>query len=119
MGMDPKTAAGLSYLTWIAGLVFFLSEKQNRFVRFHAMQEILYTVAYTVIIFVLYMFSFIVTLATAQNGSPMGGALSGCLIGIAFIAFFVGWLIAIINAFQGKMFKLPLVGDWAQKIAYK
>src|SRR6266705_859993 len=43
MGMQPNVAAGLSYvLGWITGLVFFLMEKQNRFVRFHAMQSILF-----------------------------------------------------------------------------
>ena len=40
INMEPNVAAGLSYLTWIAGLIFFLVEKQNRFVRFNAMQSI-------------------------------------------------------------------------------
>ena len=38
MGMQANVAAGLNYLFgWIGGLIFFLGEKQNRFVRFHAM----------------------------------------------------------------------------------
>ena len=42
MNMSPTTAAALSYvLGWITGLIFFLSEKQNKFVRFHAMQSII------------------------------------------------------------------------------
>ncbi len=119
MGMDPKTAAGLSYLTWIAGLIFFLSEKQNRFVRFHAMQEILYSVALFVIGFALFILLVIVVAVMGQNAAIVGGALFDCLYGLGSIVFFVGWLIAMINAFQGKRFKLPLVGDWAEKIAYK
>src|SRR5436853_7023740 len=41
MGMQPNVEAGLSYVFfWVTGLIFFLMEKQNRFVRFHAMQSI-------------------------------------------------------------------------------
>ena len=50
MGMQPNVEAGLSYvLTWVTGLIFFLMEKQNRFVRFHAMQSILFFGGITVI----------------------------------------------------------------------
>src|SRR6266536_3408205 len=50
MGMQPNVAAGLSYvLGWVTGLIFFLIEKQNRFVRFHAMQSILFFGGLTVL----------------------------------------------------------------------
>ena len=50
MQIDPKTAAGLSYLgLWITGVIFFLMEKQNRFVRFHAMQSLLSAAAVIVV----------------------------------------------------------------------
>lgn len=101
MNMDPNTAAGLSYLTWIAGLIFFLVEKQNRFVRFNAMQEILLTVVWVVAGYIL---GFI----------PILGIILGPFV---WIAGFVLWLICIINAFQGKYFKLPIIGDYAERIA--
>ena len=47
-GMDPKVAGAISYI-WIVGLIFFFLEKENRFVRFHAMQSILFGVANSVI----------------------------------------------------------------------
>ena len=101
MNMEPNTAAGLSYFTWIAGLIFFLSEKQNRFVRFNAMQELLLTgtwvAAYIVIAFI-----------------PIIGFLLWPFIGLVG---FVLWLICVINAFQGKYFKLPIIGDYAERIA--
>src|SRR5881398_1638733 len=53
IGMDPKVAAGLSYLVGIIGLIFFFIEKQNRFVRFHALQAILLGVSATVLYIVL------------------------------------------------------------------
>ncbi len=54
MGMQPNVAAGLSYvLGWVTGLIFFLIEKQNRFVRFHAMQSILFFGGIQVIVLIL------------------------------------------------------------------
>jgi len=110
MGMQPNVAAGLSYvLGWITGIVFFLMEKQNRFVRFHAMQSILFFGGLTVLNIIL---------------SIIGGldiillsAIAGVLGSVIGIVGFVGWIILLINAFQGKYFKLPIVGDYAEKYA--
>src|SRR6516225_143091 len=44
IGIDPNIAGALSYF-WIIGLIFFLIEKKNRFVRFHAFQALAYGVA--------------------------------------------------------------------------
>jgi uncharacterized membrane protein len=110
MGMQPNVAAGLSYvLGWVTGLVFFLVEKQNRFVRFHAMQSILFFGGLTVLNIVLNVISgfdiiFISGIA----------ALLGYLIGLVG---FVGWIVLLINGFQGKYFKLPIVGDYAERYA--
>lgn len=100
INMDPNTAAGLSYFTWIAGLIFFLVEKQNRFVRFNAMQEILLTGVVVVLNIILAVTFFL-----------------SILIPLVWIAGFVLWLICVINAFQGKYFKLPVIGDYAERIA--
>ena len=51
-GLDPKVAAALSYI-WIVGLIFFFIEKENRFIRFHALQSIIFGVANSVILVVL------------------------------------------------------------------
>ncbi len=106
MGMQPNTAAGLSYLAgWITGLIFFLMEKQNRFVRFHAMQSILFFGGLTVLSIIVSILSGI--------GIPVIGALSYLINLVGF----VGWIILLINAFQGKYFKLPYIGDYAEKYA--
>ena len=110
MGMDPKTAAGLSYLgIWITGIIFFLMEKQNRFVRFHAMQSILFFGGISVLDFILRI---------AVDVTP--GFLSlglACLSGLIGLGAFVGWIVLMINAFQGRYFKLPVVGDYAERYA--
>lgn len=101
MNMEPNVAAGLSYFTWIAGLIFFLVEKQNRFVRFNAMQELLLTgVVVAAEIVLLFL--------------PIIGLLLWPFVGLTG---FVLWLTCVIQAFQGKYFKLPIIGDYAERIA--
>ena len=107
IGLTQNVAAGLSYLfTWVSGLIIFLTEKQNRFVRFHAMQSILFfgglTVA-SILISILSNFSFL--------------WFFGYLSWLVDVVGFVGWIVLMINGFQGKYFKLPIVGDYAEKYA--
>ena len=108
MGMQPNVEAGLSYLFgWITGLIFFLVEKQNRFVRFHAMQSILFFGGLTVIEFILRFISNV----------PLLGFFAGLVWAVLGIIGFVGWILLLINGFQGKYFKLPIVGDYAERYA--
>src|SRR5579859_2899103 len=110
MGMQPNIEAGLSYvLTWVTGLIFFFMEKQNRFVRFHAMQSILFFGGLTVIRIILSVIeAFQVPFVDLITGLPW---LAIGIIGL------VGYIVLLINAFQGKYFKLPIVGDYAEKYA--
>jgi uncharacterized membrane protein len=120
IGMDPKIAAGLSYLIGIIGLIFFFIEKQNRFVKFNSLQAIFLHLGAGIVEFVLFIPYIILLAATASSGSSGGIALLfSCLFGLVGIAWFVGWLMAMIQAFQGKYFKFPLIGDWADRIVSK
>jgi uncharacterized membrane protein len=74
-------------------------EKDNKFVRFHAMQSIILFGAITVIDIVL---SFI----------PVIGWIFSALIGILA---FVLWIVLMMKAYQGQMYKLPVIGDIAEK----
>ena len=109
--MDPKISAGLGYLIPLVGLIFFFIEKQNRFVRFHTLQSVLLAVSGFVLFFVLLF----VGIALAFVNSNLVGLILGLGYVVIPIGLFVGWLIAIINAFQGKIFKLPLIGDLAER----
>ncbi len=109
--MDPKVSAGLSYLITIVGLIFFFIEKQNRFVRFHALQAVLLVVSSFVLFFVI----FFVGIALAFVNSNLGGLILGLGYLVITVGLFVGWLIGMINAFQGKYFKLPVIGDLAER----
>lgn len=100
-GMSENVASGLSYvLTWLTGLIFFLVDKRPE-VRFHAVQSIVYGVLWTLI---------------AVVRPYMPGPI-GALLGIVLFAFFVGWIVLMIQGFQGKHFKLPVIGDFAEQQA--
>jgi len=103
VGMDANLAAALSYVFgWVSGLIFFLLEKENKFLRFHAMQSILFAASWTVILIVL--------------GITVVGAF---LIPIVGLIFFVVWIVLIITSFSGEQFKLPVIGDMAEKYSSK
>jgi uncharacterized membrane protein len=108
LGLSQNVASGLSYVFgWVSGLIIFLTEKQNRFVRFHAMQSILFFGGVTVVSILLGILGVI----------PALGLFVGLLRDLVGIVSFVGWIILMINGFQGKYFKLPIVGDYAEKYA--
>ena len=118
--MESHIAAGLSYLTPIAGLIFFLMEKTNRFVKFHAMQSIILGVGYVVWFILVFIVQAVISGAAsvATNGASSGFGLScivGCLGWIGGLAFFAFWIWGIISAFTGKYTKLPIIGGLAEK----
>jgi uncharacterized membrane protein len=100
-GLSQNTAAGLSYVFgWVTGLIFFLTEKNNRFIRFHAMQSIIFFGGLTILNIILDIIPY--------------GSYLGWIVGIVG---FVGWIVLMVNGFQGKYYKLPIVGEYAEKYA--
>ena len=101
-GMSENLAALLSYvLGFITGIIFFVIEKESKFVKFHAMQSILVSAALMVLSFVLGFIPFIGWLALILLG-PVS---------------FVLWIILMVKAYKYVWFKLPVVGDIAEKQA--
>jgi uncharacterized membrane protein/ribosomal protein L40E len=98
--LEPNVAGLLCYvLGWITGLVFILIEKENKFVRFHAMQSIVVFGAWNVLAIILWWIPFV--------GWILGTVLS--LLGLVL------WIILMVKAYQGERFKLPIAGDIAEK----
>jgi uncharacterized membrane protein len=82
-------------LTWISGIVFLLIEKENKFVRFHALQSIFTFLPLTVLSYILHWIPFI-------------GWLLGSFIGILG---FILWIVLMIKAYNGEEYRLPIIGD--------
>ena len=98
-GFDANVAAALSYLVgFVTGILFLLFEKENRFVRFHAMQSTL-------------VFAGIVLLDILLQIVPILGALVVIFVVIPLSAAL--WLWLMYKAYQGEEYKLPIVGQMA------
>ena len=106
-GLDSNIGGLLSYvLGWITGLVFFLLEEKDEFVRFHAMQSIIVFGAITVLSIVLGILFMV----------PYLGEILGAFFWIASVVL---WIILMVKAYQGKRYKLPIAGDLAEKYSVK
>ena len=102
MGIQPNVAALLSYLLgWITGLIFYLIEKENKFVRFHAFQSIVVSGALMALSIVLMVIP----------------VIGWALIPVVQVVGLILWIICMIKAYQGEKFKLPIAGDLAEKNA--
>jgi uncharacterized membrane protein len=127
-GLDPKVAAALSYI-WIVGLIFFFIEKENRFIRFHALQSVLFGIANSIIMFVLVIVAVILTFAFGIGGAMIGGAIGTIVSLLTWLIWLLFWLVALglliglifaaVKAYQGQTFKLPIIGNMAENIVNK
>jgi uncharacterized membrane protein len=100
-GLDPNVAAALSYaLGWVTGLLFYLTEPANTFVRFHAMQSIV-------------VFAALSALCVLLQVIPLLGLLVVIFMVIPISA--VLWLLLMFKAYNGERFKLPIAGDIAEQ----
>jgi len=98
-GLEANLAAALSYLVgFVTGIIFLVIEKNNRFVRFHAMQSTL-------------LFAGIVIIDIVLQIVPVVGAL--VVVFLVIPASAVLWLLLMFKAYQGEEFRLPMIGQIA------
>lgn len=99
LGITENMAGLLTYIAgWVTGIVFLLTEKENSFVRFHAMQSIVVFVPLTVLSWIV-------------GALPFIGGFIGSIL---WMLVLVLWLFLMYQAFQGKRYKLPWAGDFAE-----
>lgn len=118
LGLDANVGALICYLGNIVcalGLIYsiivLVTDKTNKLTRFHAFQSILLTAVGFIIAFIFGTIFGVAALARSGILSGLGGLLY-MLIGLAV---FVGMIYAAIKAYQGEIFKLPVIGDLADK----
>lgn len=101
-GMDANVASGLAYvLTIITGVIFLVIDRRPE-VRFHAMQAIIFGVAWAVV----------GILRGVLNFFPLN-----VVLWLAWLAGLVLWVVLMVQGFQGNHFKLPYIGDLAEQQA--
>ena len=112
--MAENVAGMLAYFTIIPAIIFLLVEpyNRNRFVRFHAFQCLFTTVALIVVDIALLI------VASILHFIPViGWIFTAIMWPLYSLAIFALWLLLVIKAYQHEMFKLPFVGDMAEKQA--
>jgi uncharacterized membrane protein len=108
-GLADNVAGMLAYFTIIPAIIFLVLEPYNRsrFVRFHAWQSVFFNVAWWILWFGLHIVVHISLL----------GFLTLFIWPLIWLGGFIVWIILVIKANQGQMFKLPVIGDLAQQQA--
>ena len=124
LGLDGNIAAALGYPIGIIAIICLIMEKENRFVKFHALQSLLWHAAYIVVIIALMILGAIIGMvgiaaSAASSSAGAGIGLIGMLIWLLWLLFFFAYLImlilAAVKAYGGLEYKLPIVGNMAEK----
>jgi len=99
-GLEENVASLLCYLGFFfTGVVILVLERENRTVRFHALQSILWFLSLNILSFVL---------GWVLGWVPLVGGLIGTAITLITIA---SWAFLMYNAYRGVKFKIPMIGD--------
>lgn len=103
LGIDENIEGALSYfLGFITGILLLLLEKDNKFVRFHAMQSTIVSILLFVVVVILGIIP-----------------LFWLMLPFIWLLELILWLLLMFKAYQGEMFKLPVIGDIAEQQANK
>lgn len=112
-GLTPNIASMLCYICMpITSIVFMLMEKENKDVQFHAWQGTVFGVGYIVVIVAI-------EILAALLGAMVSflGVVIGLLVPVLGLVAFILWIICLVKAYQGERWKIPYVGDFAEKKA--
>ena len=97
-GLSENIAGLFCYAFWfVSGIVILVMERENKFVRFHALQSVIWFVLLTVVQWILGFLAFL----------PFIGILSWAV----GVLCFASWIYLMYMAFKGNKFKLPMIGD--------
>jgi uncharacterized membrane protein len=115
LDLPSNIAAALACIPLIGGIIFYMMEKRDGFVRFYAMQSIIFGGAWLLVSVASSIISHIFW------NIPMIGAILGFFWSIVHaliqIAFLVIWIIATVKAFSGVRWEIPYIGPTARKQA--
>jgi len=112
-GLPSNVAAALACIPLVGGIIFYILEKRDGFVRFYAMQSIIFGGAWI-------LFDIISKILFAIFGSipAIGGILVffwAIIQALIHIAFLVIWIVAMVKAFTGVRWEIPYIGPIARK----
>jgi uncharacterized membrane protein len=121
---ENRVLAAVAYVFgWISGLIVFLVSKEDRFARFHGMQAILFNIACVVIAVALSIVIAILAIIVGVAGAALKlGAVAGIIAMLLWLVLLVYALASLVlllwtiwQAYNGKTYKMPLIGGLAEK----
>ena len=124
LGLDANVVAGLCYvgnlvcaLGLILSIITVVTEKTNKLARFHAFQSILISATGIILSIVYWIAAFIAIFIDNAIGFPLFSLLIGGLMLLIVLGLFIGIVFAAIKAFQGQIYKLPIIGKFADQFS--
>jgi uncharacterized membrane protein len=114
-GLDENVASAACYvLGWLTGIIFFLMEKDNKTVKFHAMQSILTFLPLTILYWILGAIFSMMVFGAGIYGAYGAWQILSLISTLIAIVMLILWLVLMFKAYQGEKFKVPIVGDIAE-----
>lgn len=108
---DSNLMAAVGYIIGIVAIILYFIKKDDKFVKFHALQSIMYMVVLFVIVTGLNIVALLFSLG--------GGGVVGIIISLLTLPlgglYFLYALYLAYMAFQGKMYKIPVLGNFVEK----
>lgn len=98
---DRNIVAAICYIpvfSPVIAIIILFVEKDDRFIRYHALQALLFSVCYFSAVFLF-------------GGLPF---LGGIILGLIFVLALFVWIWGMISVYRGKMFKLPVLGNFCE-----
>jgi uncharacterized membrane protein len=113
LDLPPNIAAAIACIPLIGGIIFYILEKRNGFVRFYAMQSIIFGGAW-------FLFNIVSAVVHAVVGAipgvgPILVFLWAVIAALVHLAFLVVFIVAVVKAFSGVRWDIPYVGPMARK----
>lgn len=115
-GLSDNSIAALAYMTPVPAFFFLAIRRYNKrpFVRFHAWQSLVLSAFAFLLGFVLnFALSFV-----AVHGPRLFWSLR-LLVALIWVVIFLAWARCVVSALNGKRYRLPIIGDWADEQAYR
>jgi len=123
LGLDANIVAGLCYvanlvcyLGIVLAIITLITDKTNKLARFHAAQSLLLIAANLVILLPGYFLSFALMAMGSSITSILGGLIA-LVVAVVGLAIFVFLVISCIKAFQGEIYKIPVIGNFADNFS--
>jgi uncharacterized membrane protein len=102
VNIEPNVAGLLCYIGfWLTGIIFLVIEQRNRFVRFHAIQSI-------------FVFGTLTIASAVLNQISVAAWFFDVIVGVLSLVL---WIVLMVKAYQGYIYKIPLAGDLAEKVS--